>query len=230
MYKTNEIKHHDRRDWSFAMILLPMLGEVEEVVIANMVFVDQTFNLRSEWKLYQSLRRRDVQIGERTFEVVPEFTYLGSKVSNDNSMEAELLARMLAANRSFYSLKNQFTSKNLSRRTKLGLYSTYIVPVLTYASEIWTLSKSDETLLVAFERKMFRRILGPVCVEGQWRSPYNDELYEMYGDLTVVQRIKLARLRWADHVVRMEMDGPAHKVFLGRPQRQRRRGRPKLRW
>lgn len=30
------------------MILLPMLGEVEEVVIANMVFVDQTFNLRSE--------------------------------------------------------------------------------------------------------------------------------------------------------------------------------------
>ena len=31
MYKTDEIKHHDRRDWSFAMILLPMLGEVEEV-------------------------------------------------------------------------------------------------------------------------------------------------------------------------------------------------------
>ena len=99
----------------------------------------------------QNLRRRDLQIGERTFEVVPQLTYLGSKVSNDNSMEAELRARMLAANRSFYSLKNQFTSKNLSQRTKLGLHSTYIVP--------------------------------------------NDELYEMYGDLTGVQRIKLARLR-----------------------------------
>ena len=77
----------------------------------------------------QNLRRRDVQIGERTFEVVPQFTYLGTKVSNDNSMQAELRARMLAANRSFYSLKNQSTSKNLSRRTKLGLYSTYIVPI-----------------------------------------------------------------------------------------------------
>ena len=72
----------------------------------------------------QNLRRRDVQIGERTFEVVPEFTFLESKVSNDNSMEAELHARMLAANRSFYSMKNQFKSKNLSRRTQLGLYST----------------------------------------------------------------------------------------------------------
>ena len=79
----------------------------------------------------------------------------------------------------------------------------------------WTLSKSDETLLAAFERKMLRRILGPVCVAGQWRSHYNDELYEMYGDLTVVQRIKLARLRWAGHVVRMETDDSARKVFLG---------------
>ena len=177
-----------------------------------------------------NLRRRDVQIGERTFEVVPEFTYLGSKVSNDNSMEVELRARMLAANRSLYSLKKQFTSKNLSRQTKLGLYSTYIFPVLTYASETWTLSKSDETLLAAFERMMLRKILGPVCVEGHWRSWYNDKLYEMYGDLTAVQRIKLARLRWAGHVVRMETDDPARKVFLGRPKGQRRCGRPKLRW
>ena len=43
---------------------------------------------------------------ERTFEVVPEFANLGSKVNNDNCMEAELRARMLTANRSFYSLKN----------------------------------------------------------------------------------------------------------------------------
>ena len=56
---------------------------------------------------------------------------------------------------------------------------------------------------------MLRRILGPVYVEGQWRSRYNDELYEMYDDLTVVQRIKrIARFRWAGHVVRMETDDP----------------------
>ena len=109
------------------------------------------------------------------------------------------------------------------------MYSTYIVPVLTYASETWTLSKSDETLLAAFERKMLRRILGPVCVEGQWRSRYNDELYEMYGDLTVVQRIKFARLRWAGHVVCMETD-VARKVLLGTCPQGQGRGRPKLRW
>ena len=53
-------------------------------------------------------------------------------------------------------------------------YSTYIVPVLTYGSETLTLSKSDETLLAAVERKLLRRILGLVCMEGQLRSRYND--------------------------------------------------------
>ena len=76
---------------------------------------------------------------------------------------------------------------------------------------------------------MLRRILGPVCVEGQWMSRYNDELYKMYSDLTVVQLIKLARLRWAGYVVRMETDDPARKVLLGLAQGQRRRSRPKLR-
>ena len=75
---------------------------------------------------------------------------------------------------------------------------------------------------------MLRKMLSSVCVEGQWRSRYNDELYKNYGDLSVVQRIKLAR--WADHVVRMETDDPARKIFLGRSHGQRRRGRPKLRW
>ena len=64
-----------------------------------------------------NLRRLDVQIGERTFEVVPECTSLCSKVINDSIAVAELRARMLAANRSFCSLRNQFTSKNLSRRS-----------------------------------------------------------------------------------------------------------------
>ena len=63
----------------------------------------------------------------------------------------------------------------------------------------------------------------------QWKCRYNDELYEMYGDLTDVQSIKLARLRWDGHVVRMEKDDQASKVYLCRPQRQRIRDRAKLR-
>ena len=44
-----------------------------------------------------------------------------------------------------------------------------------------------------------------------------------------VQQLKLTR--WTGHVVRMETDDPARKIFLSRLQDRssRRRGRPKLR-
>ena len=44
--------------------------------------------------------------------------------------------------------------------------------------------------------------------------------------------IKLGRLRWAGHMIRMEESDPARKVFCIKPGgiRDRKRGRPKLRW
>jgi hypothetical protein len=40
--------------------------------------------------------------------------------------------------------------------------------VATYGSETWTLTKSDENLLRIFERKIFRKIYGPVQEGGIW--------------------------------------------------------------
>jgi hypothetical protein len=37
-----------------------------------------------------------------------------------------------------------------------------VVPPLTYASKTWTLTKRDRKQLNIFERKAYRRILGPV--------------------------------------------------------------------
>ena len=61
---------------------------------------------------------------------------------------------MLAANRLFYSLKKSVHLKEPVATDEAGtIYSTYIVPVLTYGSETWALPISDETLLAAFERE-----------------------------------------------------------------------------
>jgi hypothetical protein len=53
-------------------------------------------------------------------------------------------------------------SRVIHRQTKIRLYKTLIRPVLWYASESWTLAKKSELALNAFERKVLRRILGPV--------------------------------------------------------------------
>ena len=50
---------------------------------------------------------------------------------------------------------------------------------LTYASETWTLTKRDRKQLNIFERKVHRRILGPVCDNEQenWRILTNQGIY-----------------------------------------------------
>ena len=46
----------------------------------------------------------------------------------------------------------------------------------------------------------------------------------------MVKFIKLSRLRWAGHVMRLNDNDPAIKVLMSQPGGSRPRGRPKLRW
>ena len=59
---------------------------------------------------------------------------------------------------------------------KVIIYKTLIKPFLMYNAETWVLSKADELRLEVFERKILRRIYGPICKVATWRSRYNKEL------------------------------------------------------
>jgi hypothetical protein len=68
---------------------------------------------------------------------------------------AEIQKRILAANRCFYGLRKHLRSHLTSKNTKILMYKVLIRPVLTYASERWTVSKANERRLGLFERKVF---------------------------------------------------------------------------
>ena len=42
--------------------------------------------------------------------------------------------------------------------------------------------------------------------------------------------IKSRRMRWAEHVARMEEGRGVHKVLVGKPDGKRQLGRPRCRW
>ena len=78
---------------------------------------------------------------------------------------------------------------------KIKLYKTLIRPVLAYGSETRVLSKSDEAILVVFERKILRTIFGPTNDNGERRIKYNNELYTLYKECDIVTCIKINRLK-----------------------------------
>jgi hypothetical protein len=56
-----------------------------------------------------------------------------------------------------------------------------------------------------FERKVYRRILGPVYDNetGNWRILTNKEIYAIVKNHTITETITLHRLCWFGHVQRM---------------------------
>jgi hypothetical protein len=102
--------------------------------------------------------------------------------------------------------------------------------VLTHGSKTWVLSKSDETILGVFERKILRAIFGSTNENGEWRIKYNNEICTLYKESDTVTYNKINRLRWAGHVIRLEEQSAARRVLVAVAEGRRQRGRPKLRW
>jgi hypothetical protein len=115
-----------------------------------------------------------------------------------------------------------FTENDL-KNTKILMYKVLIRPVLSYASETWTLKEM-------FERKVLRCIFGAKHENGTWRNRYNYELYEIFNDPNIVNYIKVKRLAWAGILVRVNNDRTLKKIFSTKPDGTRSVGRPKLWW
>ena len=100
-----------------------------------------------------------------------EFIYLGTLISNDNSVEKEIQRRsILASNRIYFAATSLFRCRLLSRATKIILYKTLIRPVVPYGAEEWTLTKKEEQAVLIFGRKIFRRVYGPKYENGEWKK------------------------------------------------------------
>ena len=58
----------------------------------------------------------------------------------------------------------------------------------------------------------------------------NEELHNLYRSPNIVRVIKSRRLRWANHVTRMEEGRTALKILKGKPKGKKSLGRPRRRW
>jgi len=80
------------------------------------------------------------------------------------------------------------------------------------------------------ERKISRRIYGPIHERGCWRPRWNNELYSLYNESNIMEDIKIRRLELADHIIRMEEKRIPKKVLNGNFHTTRPVGRPRTRW
>jgi len=172
---------------------------------------------------------KEIKLMGKKYEKVESFKYLGAMITSLNDIETEIKSKIAVGNKCYYALGTILKRRSISQSIKICLYKTIIKPVVTYGAETWTLTSKMEKMLITWERKILRKIYRPTKENGQWRIKTNAELMIKYKAPDIVNVIKIRSLEWLGHVVRIN-ETRSVKIFEGKLEVQRGRGRPRLRW
>ena len=172
----------------------------------------------------------NVEVDGKKLEQVTNFTYLGSKLVNDGKSEKEIRIRIGRATSALAKLENIWRSKNIKIKNKLLLMRSIVSSTLLYACESWTMNKSDEKRLKAFETKSYRRLLGITWKDRKTNEYVMTKIQEICGFMPegVVEMVKKKKLKYFGHQIRS--GGTTRAVMEGGMEGNRGRGRPQCNW
>lgn len=169
-----------------------------------------------------------ISIDNYMLETVHQFTYLGSTVTDNLSLDTEIDKRIGKAATTLARLKSRvWTNAKLTVKTKMVVYNACVLSTLLYGCEAWTTYAHQEKKLNTFHLRSLRRILGI-----HWQDKVtNTDVLSLAALPTMYTLLRQRRLRWLGHVFRME-DGriPKDVLYGELAQGQRGVGRPHLRY
>ena len=102
----------------------------------------------------------NITVNGARLDVVHTFVYLGSTISRDGSLDAEIYSCISKASVTFGKLETRvWVDRHITINTKISAYRTCVTTVLFYSAETWTTYKRHNKLLERFYQKCLRRAL-----------------------------------------------------------------------
>ena len=83
-------------------------------------------------------RIHSVRVDNSTFERAEEFKYLGTTLTNENSIAEEIKSRVKSGNACYHSVENLLSSNLLSKNLKIKVYRTIILHVVLLVTPLVT--------------------------------------------------------------------------------------------
>ena len=92
-------------------------------------------------------------------ETVPNFIFLGSKITADGDCSYEIKRCLLLRRRAMTNLDGILKSKYITLPTQVHIVKAMVFSVVTYRCESWTIKKTECRRIDAFELWCWRRLL-----------------------------------------------------------------------
>ena len=141
--------------------------------------------------------------------------------------KSDIVNRKNATLQAVQKFEKTFNSKIISNIVKIRTFNIYIASVFLYNSELWGLSKTDETEIDSFHRRVLRLALGV-----KWpRKLSNNKLLEITKAEPWSKVIQRRRFTFIGHVMRLHSDTPVRKALHICLQPSKNKiGRPTVTW
>ena len=168
-----------------------------------------------------------IKVSGKKIEEVENYIYLGKMVTSNGDIMPEIKRRITLGWAAFSKVYDLMRSKKTSIEIKRRIFNEYILPVMTYGSETWSLSEIATNKLAVAQRKMERIMLG-ITLKDKKRNTW---IRQQTGVTDIVTTIRSSKHRWAGHVARFQDNRWTLRVTEWTPRQWKRtRGRPKIRW
>ncbi|KAJ4448727.1 hypothetical protein ANN_00118 [Periplaneta americana] len=186
------------------------------------IFIQQReVGVKMNFSIYISMRR-----GHRTSEPTPghPLSHTTKNLHRQPELQPPLECKSARVRCSFpyrfRKWKRRRGPQNRNASLVCITLTVFILPVVLYGCETWTLTLREEQRLKVFENKVLRKIFGAKRdeVTGEWKKLHNAELHALYSSPDIIRNIKSRRLRWAGHVARMGESRNAYRVLVGRSE------------
>jgi hypothetical protein len=177
-------------------------------------------------------QNREIKIGNRSFENVSQFKFLGTTVTNQNLIQEAIKRRLNSGNACYHLVQNLLSSHLMSKNVKVRIFEIIILPVVLYGCESWSLTVREEHKLRVFENRVLRIIFGlkrDGVTEGL-RKVHNEDLHNLYSLPSIIRIIKSRRMRWVRHVAQMGEKRNVYRLLVEKPEGKRPIGRLRRRW
>ena len=118
------------------------------------------------------------EIDGETVETVPNFIFLGSKITADGNCSHEIKRHLLLGTKVMTNLDSIFESRDITLPTKVHLVKAMVL----YGCESWTVKKAECQRIDAFELWCWRRLESPFdCKEIQPVHSERDQPWDFFG-------------------------------------------------